>query len=288
MPELLSAGQPSYWHGPTAILPQYRSMNIVQRLGHRTLTVGGLEVTVHHHFGYRIHFEFRGEFGSRSFERWFRSFAACERSCADIVQGYPEGLCECMLMREWITMYSTLEYGGRYEPLCAGGRLSGPLWKGLFIWTPRRILSLDEKRLRPYMAAGKRICRGETAARGVAASSHPPRVHDSSRSINKAGYAFRATRVLSSYWHAIRHICSFFPVCRLLHAYFSPHLSLSVSLHCPSIPRTCSYLSALRHGDVSRSDWSFPSYYSPLVTYTYHSALRSPLQICDGRRSVRT
>ena len=38
---------------------------------------------------------------------------------------------------------------------------------------------------------------------------------------------------------------------RLLHTYFS----LSIS---PSVPTTFSCLSALRHGDVSRSDWSFP------------------------------
>ena len=37
------------------------------RLG--ALTGRGLGVTVHQHYGYRIHFELRGEFGSPSFER---------------------------------------------------------------------------------------------------------------------------------------------------------------------------------------------------------------------------
>ena len=41
--------------------------------------------------------------------------------------------------------------------------------------------------------------------------------------------------------------------------------------HSTSLPpssKTCSCLSVLRHGDVPRSDWSFPSY-TRLLTYTF-------------------
>ena len=95
MPELLSAGQPSFRRGPTSVLPGGQSMNIVQRLGHRALTGRGLGVTIHQHYGYRIHFELRGKFGSRSFERQFCCNRTCDRFCISILRGYPEGLCVC-------------------------------------------------------------------------------------------------------------------------------------------------------------------------------------------------
>ena len=75
-------------------------MNIVQRLGHRALTGRGLCVTVHEPYGYRFHFELRGEFGTRSFARWFRCNRSCDRFCIDVLRGYPEELCVCMLVRE--------------------------------------------------------------------------------------------------------------------------------------------------------------------------------------------
>ena len=145
MPELLSAGQPSFWRGPTSVLPGGRSMNIVQRLGHRALTGRGLGVTIHQHYGYRIHFELRGEFGSRSFERRFCCNRTCERFCISIIRGYPEGLCVCMLVREGFSPRTSWHYAGRYEPLCAAGAFRyTPTEPGVKSWTPRQIKAIDE------------------------------------------------------------------------------------------------------------------------------------------------
>ena len=96
MPELLKAGQPSFWHGPTSVLAGGKSMNTVQGLGHQELTGRGLGITMHQHYGYRVHFELGGEFGSRSFERRFSGYQSCKHFCISVIRGYPEGLCECM------------------------------------------------------------------------------------------------------------------------------------------------------------------------------------------------
>ena len=120
-------------------------MNIVQRLGHRALTGHGLGVTLHQHYGYRIHFELRGEFGSRSFERWFRCNRSCDRFCIDIIRGYPEGLCVCMLVREGFSPRTSWHYAGRYDSLCAAGAFGYiPAEPGLKVWTPRQVKAIDE------------------------------------------------------------------------------------------------------------------------------------------------
>ena len=59
-------GQPSFWRGPTSVLPHVRSLSIVQRLGHRELMGRGLGVLVHRHSGFRMHLELKGVFVSRS------------------------------------------------------------------------------------------------------------------------------------------------------------------------------------------------------------------------------
>ena len=138
IPELMSAGQPSFWRGPTIVLPGGRSMNIVQRLVHRALTGRWLGVTIHQHYGYRIHFELRGEFGSRSFERRFCYNRTCERFCISIIRGYPEEICVCILVQEGFPPTSC-HYAGRYEPLCAAEEFRyTPTEPGVKSWTPRR------------------------------------------------------------------------------------------------------------------------------------------------------
>ena len=91
MPAGMIAGQPSYPGGPTSVFRHYRAANIVQRLGYRALTGRGLGLTVHQHYGYRIHYELRREFGSRTFERRYPSYSACNRVCVVMVRGYLEG-----------------------------------------------------------------------------------------------------------------------------------------------------------------------------------------------------
>ena len=94
MPTMSSAGQTPYRRGSTAVLPHYRALNIAQRLGHRALTGRGLGVIVHQHYGYRVHYELKGVFGSRSFERRYPGYQSCQRACVDMVRGSPVGLCE--------------------------------------------------------------------------------------------------------------------------------------------------------------------------------------------------
>ena len=108
-------------------------MNIVQRLANRALTGRCLGIAVHQHYGYRVHFELRGVFGSRSFERRFSGNQSCDRFCISVIRGYPEGLCECMLVREGFSVYASWPYAGRYEPLCAAGALKyKPVEPGLY------------------------------------------------------------------------------------------------------------------------------------------------------------
>ena len=135
MPELLSGGQTSYRLGPTGVLPRATSLNIVQRLGHRALTGRGLGVVAQQHYGYRVYFEIKGEFGSRNFETRFPSYRSCHRFCICVVRGSPVGLCECMVMREGLKVRCRLLYIGRYEPLCAEALLNKTLWEEMR-WKP--------------------------------------------------------------------------------------------------------------------------------------------------------
>ena len=61
-------------------------------------------------------------------------------------------MCECMLVREGITIYASWIYVGLYAPLCAAGALMyRPVGPDLYRWTPRQIKALYEalRRLRP-------------------------------------------------------------------------------------------------------------------------------------------
>ena len=151
MPAGMSAGQPSYPRGPTSVLRHYRAANIVERLGHRALTGRGLGITVHQHYGYRIHYELRGEFGSHTFERRYPSYLACNRVCVAMVRGYPEGLCNCVLVRECLSVYGSLEYAGRYGQFCVGA-IANSVMATFSVWSPLPVLWLDEMRLGPWPA----------------------------------------------------------------------------------------------------------------------------------------
>ena len=149
MPTMSGAGQTTYRRGSTAVLPHSRALNIVQRLCHRALTGRGLGVIVHQHYGYQVHYELRGDFGSRCFERRYPGYQPCQRACADMVRHSPGGLCECMLMRECLAVYGSREYVVRYEPLCVMA-LSLTTFATSSFWSPRAVLRLDEMRLGPW------------------------------------------------------------------------------------------------------------------------------------------
>ena len=151
MPAGMSAGQPSYTRGPTSILRHYRAPNIVQRLGHRALTGRGLGITVHQHYGYRMHFQLGGAFGSHTFERRFPTYETCRELCVDIARGLLEGLCNCVLQREYLDVFGSAEYARRYDYLCVGAILNITLARHT-VWSLRGALWLDEMRLGPWPA----------------------------------------------------------------------------------------------------------------------------------------
>ena len=145
----MCAGQTTNRRGSTAVLPHSRALNIVQRLCHRALTGLGLGLSVHQLYGYRVHYELRGEFGSHSFERRYPRYQPCKWACADMVRFSPGGLCEYMLMRECLAVYGSREYVGRYELLCVMA-LSLTTLATSSVWSPRAVLWLDEMRLGPW------------------------------------------------------------------------------------------------------------------------------------------
>ena len=114
----MSYGQGAFRLAPTSVLPHAPSMSIVQRLEHRALTGRGLGVVVHQHYGFRMHLELKGAFGSRSFERRLPDYKSLTHFCTTLIDGYPEWLCACVLVREVLTCYGGWDYGGRYDLLC--------------------------------------------------------------------------------------------------------------------------------------------------------------------------
>ena len=79
---------------------------------------------------------------------------SCSQVCIDMVRGYPEGLSSCMLMREYLDVYGTLEYADRYAHLCVGAMVNCA-FACLSVWSPRPTLWGDEMRLGPWPAEDK-------------------------------------------------------------------------------------------------------------------------------------
>ena len=58
-----------------------RSPSIAQRLSHRVVTGRALGITVHQHYGYRLHYTWDGAFGNRCFKRRFPSYGTLCHFC---------------------------------------------------------------------------------------------------------------------------------------------------------------------------------------------------------------
>jgi hypothetical protein len=76
------------------------SASVIQRLQQQSISGRNLDVWVHQHFGYMMHYIWKGAFGSRCFERRFGSYHVVVDFCRDIVNGTPERLADCMLLRD--------------------------------------------------------------------------------------------------------------------------------------------------------------------------------------------
>jgi hypothetical protein len=74
--------------------------SIVDRLGARSITAQSLQILVHQHCGYRIHFEWNG--GSRSMvkslfmERKFFMYTDAQTFCIELCKKGLEGICSCV------------------------------------------------------------------------------------------------------------------------------------------------------------------------------------------------
>jgi hypothetical protein len=77
-----------------------RAASIVQRLDQRSISGRSLDVWVHQHFGYRMHYTWNGAFGNRCFERRLKSYRSVLDFCTTAVNGTPEGLASCMFVRD--------------------------------------------------------------------------------------------------------------------------------------------------------------------------------------------
>jgi hypothetical protein len=69
---------------------------IVDRLAARSITAQSLQILVHQHFGYRIHFEWTGSsdnFSSRFMERRFLMSSDTQTFCIELCKRGLEGLC---------------------------------------------------------------------------------------------------------------------------------------------------------------------------------------------------
>jgi hypothetical protein len=95
-----STGREALRSRTAVVMPNAYSPAIVQRLEHRALTGRVLGYPVHQHFGFRMHYDWNGAFGNRCFERRFRSYDSLAYFCTTLVNGTPEDLCCCTLVRE--------------------------------------------------------------------------------------------------------------------------------------------------------------------------------------------
>ena len=73
--------------------------SIVDRLAASSITAQSLQIRVHQHFGYRIHFEWNGSNGnvsSRLMERRFLMDSDTQTFCIELCKKGLEGLCSCV------------------------------------------------------------------------------------------------------------------------------------------------------------------------------------------------
>jgi hypothetical protein len=77
-----------------------RAASIIQRLEQRFISARSLGVWAHQHYGYRLYYTWNGAFGNRSLERRFKSYRIILDFCTTAVNGIPEGLASCMLVRD--------------------------------------------------------------------------------------------------------------------------------------------------------------------------------------------
>ena len=93
------------------VMPNAYSPSVVQRLEHRAFTGRALDITVHQHFGFRMHYEWNGALGNWCFKRRFRSYDSLACVCTTLVIGTPESLCCCTLVREEVHGYHRWMFG---------------------------------------------------------------------------------------------------------------------------------------------------------------------------------
>jgi hypothetical protein len=73
--------------------------SVVQRLALREVSGQRLGLRVHQHYGFRMCYEWRGTFGTRSFSRRFRSYDAVVDFCISIVMSPLQGMANCIFTR---------------------------------------------------------------------------------------------------------------------------------------------------------------------------------------------
>jgi hypothetical protein len=76
------------------------AVSFVQRLALREVSGQSLSLSVHQHFGFRMHCEWDGTFGNRSFERRFRECTKVLAFCASINTSNLEVVCTCITRRD--------------------------------------------------------------------------------------------------------------------------------------------------------------------------------------------
>jgi hypothetical protein len=76
------------------------AISIVQRLTQREYSVRNLGILIHQHYGYQMCYEYRGNFGTRSFKRRFLSYYAVASFCIAISTCPLEGMASCITARD--------------------------------------------------------------------------------------------------------------------------------------------------------------------------------------------
>ena len=91
-----SLGQAASRSKASSVMPDVNASLIIRRHTHRAITGCALDITVHQHQGYRVHYEWNGAFGNRCFERRFPSYNSLSQFCITLINWTPGDLCSCL------------------------------------------------------------------------------------------------------------------------------------------------------------------------------------------------
>ena len=150
-----SYGQGVFRSRASSVMP---NANIVQHLNKWEVTGRALGITADQHHGFRLHFEWYGAFGNRCFQRRFPEYDSLSYFCTTLINGVPEDLCSCILVREGFYEYDGWVFGYVFDLLYSKKKFCGRVFPCITTRRDGSLVTLQEMQVWQEYGAGGHYC----------------------------------------------------------------------------------------------------------------------------------